>query len=145
MAGPDGEPCSPNTRGELQRLHVHMHLPLHIGRESNELEEVQAWLTPPSRTYVTYIDEQSEWERVRRVLKTIPRKRLAKISGLHVRSIKAIVNSSRLPHWKHRQLLWEIAQNLNTQEGNGQQRPKRSADPSKTTKHKKLGLHANPC
>jgi hypothetical protein len=111
-AGADGEPCGPHTRGELRRLHIHLvELPWHIGRESNELEEVQAWLTSPNRTYVTYADEQSEWKRVRRILKTIPRRQLAKLSGLHVRTVKDIVNTARLPHWNHRKLLWEIAEN----------------------------------
>ncbi len=108
-ADPNGEPCGPNTRGELYRLHVHITGHLHIGKESNELDEVQAWLTRPSMTYVHYIDERAEWEKVRRKLITFPRKLLAKLSGLHIRSIKEILNSSRLPRQNHRAILWEIA------------------------------------
>ncbi len=109
LAGPDGLPCGPYTTGELSRLHVDVTDVVHIGKESHELEEVQAGLTPPGATYVHYVDERAEWEKAKKILKAIPRKKLANVSGLHVRSIKAILNTPRLPHLKHRTILLKIA------------------------------------
>ncbi len=111
-AGLDGEPCGPHTTGELSRLHAHIERTVHVGKESHELEEVQAGLTLPDATYVRYVDEHVEWKKVRQILKTAPRAQLAKMSGLHVRSIKAILNTSRIPHSQHRSFLREIAQRL---------------------------------
>jgi len=111
-AGPDGEPCGPHTTGELGRLHVHVTAVVHIGKESNDLEEVQAGLVPAGTTYVHYVDAGGEWEWDKQILKTVPRKLLAKWSGLHVRSIKAILNTSRLPHPRHRRILHKVAEKL---------------------------------
>src|SRR5439155_27209939 len=46
-AGPDGLPCGPFTTGELSRLKVQVDSVVHIGKESHELEEVQAGLATP--------------------------------------------------------------------------------------------------
>lgn len=114
-AGPDGQPCGSNTLGELQRLHVCVTGAGHIGKESHELEEVQAWLTPPSSTYTHYIDEEIEWQRDREVLRRAPRTLLAKLSGRHVRSIQEALNTDRRPHLKNRAILHEIAEDLRRQ------------------------------
>lgn len=94
-AGPDGRPCGPHTKGELRRLHVHVVGVEHIGKESRDLEDVRAGLDTAASTYTRYVDQRHEWERDRRILKLIPRKVLAKRSGLHPRSIKAILNTNR--------------------------------------------------
>ena len=88
---------------------------VHIGKESHELEEVQAGLVPAAMAYVRYPDDRDEWERDKETLKTVPRRLLAKWSGLHVRSVKAILNTARLPHAKHRRILHEIAEKLRRQ------------------------------
>lgn len=111
----DGQVCEPSTAGELQRLHVLIDDAVHIGKESHDLEEVQAWLTSPSTTYVHYIDDRAEWERDKQILKLAPRKLLAEWSGLHVRSIKEILNTPRLPHRRHRRILHEITEILRSQ------------------------------
>lgn len=111
-AGPDGRPCGPHTDGELRRLHVHVVDVKHIGKESRDLEGVQAGLDTAASTYVHYVNERVEWKRDRETLKVVPRKLLAKRSGLHVRSIKAILNTTRLPHTRHRRILHEIAEKL---------------------------------
>lgn len=85
---------------------------VHIGKESHDLEEVQAGLTPAISAYAHYLDEQGEWKMDKQILRTVPRKLLAQLSGLHVRSIKAILNTSRLPHREQRRKLHEIAERL---------------------------------
>jgi hypothetical protein len=114
-AGPDGEPCGPHTAGELQRLHVRVTGAVHIGKESHELEDVQAGLVLPDTTYVRYHNRRAEWKRDRQTLMPVPRKELAKLSGLHVRSIKAILNTDRLPYLRHQRNLHEIAEKLRRQ------------------------------
>lgn len=108
-AGPDGAPCSSDTVGELRRLNVDIVDALHIGKESHELEEVQAQLIAPALTYVTYHDKTAEWEKDLRTLSEIPRRTLARLSGLHLRSIRAILNRRREPHPRYRRLLGWIA------------------------------------
>ncbi len=114
-AGSDGEPCGPDMSGELSRLHVHVTGFVHIEKESHELEEVQAGLIPAETTYVQYINEQAEWERDRRTLGAIPRKRLAEMAGMHLRSIKAILNTNRVPHPRNLRILHGIAERLRKQ------------------------------
>ncbi len=111
-AGPNGEPCEPHTTGELSRLRVHVTGFVHIGKESHELEEVQAGLVPPGSTYVHYVDKRAEWKLDKQTLRSISRKLLAELAGLHMRSIKAIQNTARLPHSRHRRLLHRIAEEL---------------------------------
>ncbi len=111
-AGPDGMPCGPHTQGELGRLHVRVVDIEHIGKESRDLEEVQAGLDTAASAYTCYVNQRREWERDKQILKTVPRRELAKLSGLHVRSIKAILNTTRLPHPRQRRILHEIAERL---------------------------------
>lgn len=118
-AGPDGEPCGPDTIGKLRRLTIDIVDVLHIGKESHELEEVQAHLVAPVTTYVTYIDEAEEWEKDLKTLSQIPRRMLSNLSGLHPRSIRAILNRNREPHPRHRALLREIAREWRRHKNNG--------------------------
>ncbi len=111
-AGPDGEPCGPFTTGELSRLRLHVEHAIHIGKESHDLEEVQAGVVPAISAYVHYIDERAEWKRDKGILRLVPRKLLAKWSGLHVRSIKEILNTKRLPHLRYQRILHRIAEKL---------------------------------
>ncbi len=62
--------------------------------------------------HVHYVNERAEWERDKQILRTVPRRLLAKWTGLHVRSVKAILNTKRLPHRGHRRILHEIAEKL---------------------------------
>lgn len=118
-AGPDGTPCSSDTFGQLGRLSVEIIDLLHIGKESHELEEVQAQLIPPALTYVTYHDKTAEWEKDLRTLWEIPRSTISKLSGLHPRSIRAILNRRREPHPRHRRLLRGIAREWRSRRDNG--------------------------
>jgi len=111
-AGPDGQPCGFHTMGELGRLHVRVVGVEHIGKESRDLEDVQAGLEVAASTYTRYVDRERQWEQDKQTLKPVPRKTLAKWSGLHVRSIKAILNTVRLPQSRHRKILHEMAEKL---------------------------------
>jgi hypothetical protein len=108
-AGQDGQPCSFHTLGELQRLHVNIVDVVHIGKESHDLEEVQNQLISAASTYVTYVDNPAAWEKDLHTLFEIPRRLLAKLTGLHPRSLRAILNRARNPHPRHRLLLQHIA------------------------------------
>jgi hypothetical protein len=111
-AGPDGRLCGPHTQGELGRLRVRVVDVEHIGKESRDLEDVQAGLDTAASTYVHYVNERVECERDKQTLRQIPRKLLAKWLDSPVRSIKDILNTTRLPHPKHRRILHEIAEKL---------------------------------
>ena len=111
-AGPDGQPCGPDTRGELGRLHVHVAGITHIGKESYELEEVQAGLTSAQAAYQRYVDKRAEWHAIKQMLRSVSRKELARISGLHLRSIKAILNTDRIPYPKNLRILRALAERL---------------------------------
>jgi hypothetical protein len=115
-AGPDGEPCGPHTTGELSRLNVHVTGVVHIGKESHELEEVQQGLVTAETTYVRYVDERAVWERDKRTLGAIPRRKLAEMAGMHLRSIKAILNGNRVPRPKNLRTLHAIAERLRKQD-----------------------------
>jgi len=114
-AGPDGRPCGLHTKGELGRLHVRVVDVEHIGKESRDLEDVQAGLETAASTYTRYVDRRRQWEQDRRILRPLPRKTLAKLSGLHPRSVKAILNTNRLPHPRNLRTLHAIAEKLRRQ------------------------------
>lgn len=116
-AGPDGKPCGPFTGGELTRLRVRVTGVVHIGKESHDLDEVQAGLTPAVSTYVHYRDTQSELEELRRVLRPYRRKKLAEMTGLHLRSIKEFLNTSRVPHPRNLAKLMAVARELLSKQG----------------------------
>lgn len=85
---------------------------VHIGKESHDLEEVRAGLTPAISARVHYFDERAECEGDKQTVRPVPRRLLAKWLGVHPRSVKAILNASRLPHPKLRRKLREIAEKL---------------------------------
>jgi hypothetical protein len=111
-AGPDGKPCGPHTTGELRRLQVRVMDVEHIGKESRDLEEVQAGLEMPEGTYMRYENPRAQWERDRPILRTAPRKHIAKLAGLHVRSIKTLLNTGRMPTAENLRVLHVIAEKL---------------------------------
>lgn len=81
-AGHDGMPCGPASKGELSRLQVQIDRAVHIGKESHELEEVQAGLIASESTYVHYIDGKQMWAVALSRLKKIPTAILVKRSEL---------------------------------------------------------------
>ena len=97
--------------GLLPRLHVRVvGLPLHIGKESNRLEEVQDGLiTDADDVYVVYRDERREWELVVPALRRLRDEKgwryLAIRAGLSERALRYTLNGGSRPHPKARRLL----------------------------------------
>jgi hypothetical protein len=98
-AGPDGNPCGPNTRGVLSRRSVHAAYVISIGKESNKLEEVEhEEIHDLEEVLETYSDPKAE-----------PREKLAKIAGMTERSIQALRNERWRPSVKTRAALTRAA------------------------------------
>ena len=90
--------------GVLPRLTVRaVGLPVHIGKESNRLEEVQDGLvSDPDDVYVEYHDERQEWEAALPALRALRDERgwghLAEASGLSERALRYALNGGKMPH-----------------------------------------------
>jgi hypothetical protein len=97
--------------GLLPRLHVRaVGLPLHIGKESNRLDEVQDGLvTDPDEVYVVYRDERREWQADLPALRQLRDERgwraLAEASGLSERALRYALNGGTVPHRPARRAL----------------------------------------
>ena len=92
------------TVGLLPRLTVHaIGLALHIGKESNRLEEVEdGVITDPNDVYVTYRDERAEWAQalpsLRRLRDEKGWRHLAEAAGLSERALRYALNGGMVPH-----------------------------------------------
>jgi hypothetical protein len=100
--------------GLLPRLRIRaIGLPIHIGKESNRLEEVQDGLvTDPDDVYVVYRDERREWEAALPDLQRLRDERgwrfLAERSGLSERALRYALNGGKMPHQAARQILLQL-------------------------------------
>jgi hypothetical protein len=101
--------------GVLPRLTVRaVGLPVHIGKESNRLEEVQDGLvSDPDEVYVEYRDERREWEAALPALRRLRDERgwraLAGASGLSERALRYALNGGKVPHREARHALMKLA------------------------------------
>jgi hypothetical protein len=101
------------SQGLLPRLHLRSGAPVHIGRESNQLEdEEEGALTEADDPYVEYRDERREWEAVLPALREL-RQRLgwravAETSGLSERALRYALNGGKFPRALARQRLLAI-------------------------------------
>jgi hypothetical protein len=105
---PDGGLCRRTTVGLLRRRPVTKLSLMHVGKESNRLEEVEAGLVhDPGEVYTEYVDARhdTDWEKVVKVLKQMPRSRLMQETGLSRRALTALRNGHALPHAKSREAL----------------------------------------
>jgi hypothetical protein len=90
--------------GLLPRLRVVARgVPVHIGKESNHLDEVEdGIITDPDEVYVEYRDERREWEAVLPALRALRDERgwryLAEASGLSERAVRYALNGATMPH-----------------------------------------------
>jgi hypothetical protein len=100
--------------GLLPRLEVEaVGYPVHIGKESNRLEEVEHGLiTDPDEVYVEYRDERREWEAMLPALRgrrdELGWRHLAERSGLSERAVRYALNAGRVPHEPARTLLLRL-------------------------------------
>jgi hypothetical protein len=103
----DGNPSNEETIGLLTRLHVvALGSPRYIGKESNELEDVEAGIVGDADSvYVTYTDRERELALLRTVLSTLPRRPLAGAAGIDERSLRRIISGQSTPTAKHRNRL----------------------------------------
>jgi hypothetical protein len=103
------------SSGVLPRLTVRpVGLPVHIGKESNRLEEVQDGLVgDPDEVYVEYHDERREWETALPALRALRDERgwryLAEASGLSERALRYALNGGKVPHREARCELLRLA------------------------------------
>jgi len=108
-------PCRKQTIGLLRRRRIVLDHIVYIGRESNQLEEVEAGLVRASDgTYVEYQDPLRDYwrERVIPALKTLSLKSWQRDTGKSPAvSIDARAGRRR-PHAKHRALLIAYARRL---------------------------------
>lgn len=99
-AGPDSLQCGPYTAGELSRLKVQVDGTVYIGKESHELEDVQARLVAPQSAYVHYVDNEAEWNTVLERLRKVRVDVLVRCSGLSRSEIYRILKGENRPRRK---------------------------------------------
>jgi hypothetical protein len=109
-AGPDGR----QTVGLRRRRAVRSlpELTTHVGKESNELEAVEAGLEHDTdEVWTEYADRRRDpwWALVLPVLKRMPAKELAAATGLSERAVKALRNGRARPRPAHRASLVRAA------------------------------------
>ena len=110
-ADSNGKPCDRQTVGLLQRRRIRIEQIRNIGKESNELEEVESGgIHSEGDVYTEYVDpKRDEWEiKIRPALKQLPLQLLVKISGLSRRMLINARAGRTRPHLKNQQLLSTI-------------------------------------
>jgi hypothetical protein len=113
-ADANGNTCEKQTVGLLQRRHIRIDLIKYIGKESNQLEAVDAGLVHSEQgVYTEYTDpRRDEWQmKVLPVLKTLPLSPLIKESSLSRRALLDIRAGRSRPHPKNQERLTAIARN----------------------------------
>ena len=114
-ADPKGQPSGKQTLGLLQRRHVRVEQITYIGKESNNLEEVESGLIHSAQSvYTEYPDpRREEWHtKILPALKKFPVAALVKLSGLSRSTLtRALAGRSR-PRLRNRNLLKTIIYRL---------------------------------
>jgi hypothetical protein len=107
-ADENGKPCGKQTVGLLQRRHILIDQINCIGKESNNLENVESGLIHSAQNvYTEYPDPRRDaWEtRIRPALQKIPISQIIKMSGLSRRMIINARTGCRRPYRKNQELL----------------------------------------
>jgi hypothetical protein len=115
-ADADGNPCSKQTIGLLQRRHVRVGQIKYIGKESNSLEDVESGLIHSAQNvYTEYPDpRRDEWQtKILPALKQIPLAQLEKLSGLSRRALIYARVGRRRPHKNNQEILTAVVTKLN--------------------------------
>lgn len=114
--GPDGRPCGRGTVGLLSRRPVIATRIVHIGKESNELEELEAGAVHDSgEVLLQYVSPRWDpWERIMRAtLRTFGASVVADRSGMSVSAVKDQLAGRSRPHRanerKLRRVAWALA------------------------------------
>jgi len=115
-ADSQGRPCSKTTIGLLQRRHVKIDEIKYIGKESNDLEEVEAGLVhTEGAVYTEYVDRRREWvTKLWPALRKISLKVLAEKCRGHLsrREIIELRAGRSKPHRKNQEFLASIIRAL---------------------------------
>jgi hypothetical protein len=113
-AGPDGSPCQRDTIGLLQRRPVVACTITHMGKEANNLDEIEAQLIhDPADVITEYHDRRDPWHTlVLRVLREIPTREIEKATGLNRGTIKRHKSGNTRPHRSTRAKLTRVAANF---------------------------------
>jgi hypothetical protein len=106
-----GKPCDKQTVGLLQRRHINVELVRYIGKESNQLEAVDAGLIhSDGEIYTEYVDRsRDEW--TLKILPALRKMMLSELmveSGLSRRALMDIRVGRSRPHPKNQRLLVAI-------------------------------------
>ncbi len=114
-ADANGNPCSKQTIGLLQRRHVQIEQVKYIGKESNSLEDVDSGMVHSAQNvYTEYPDPQrDEWQtKVVPALRKISLRVLERESGLSRRMLIDARTGRRRPHRKNQELIAAIVRKL---------------------------------
>lgn len=109
--GPEGRPCDRQTVGLLGRRVVQETYIVHVGKEANKLEEVEAGLEQdPEVIYTEYQHpDRNEWRLVvLPMLRQMPQAELAKAAGLSVRRLRDVLGKTAQP----RKRTWTVLTRL---------------------------------
>jgi hypothetical protein len=108
----DGNPCDKQTVGLLQRRHICIEHVRYIGKESNQLEAVDAGLVHSEEAiYTEYVDRsRDEWTlKILPALKLISLSVLIRETGLSRRTLLDIRAGRSRPHPKNKARLIAVA------------------------------------
>lgn len=94
--GPDGEVCGTKTRGVLNRRQIEIIDVVHIGKETNELEMVQAGLVEGEEAVLLKY-ERDLWEYVQPILSEMPARMVQEETGYSRRMVYALKRGDRRP------------------------------------------------
>jgi hypothetical protein len=109
-----GNACEKQTIGLLRRRHIWIDRVQYVGKESNQLEAVDAGLIHSDKNiYTEYVDKnRDEWQtKILPVLKRLPLSRLIDESGLSRRALLDIRAGRSRPHVKNQECLTGICRN----------------------------------
>jgi hypothetical protein len=106
--GPDGQPCHSQTVGVLRRRTVRVSAVRYIGKEANELEQVDAGLVDTLDEIQTVYDRGFDHD-LARVLAEIPTKDLVRETGYSARAMRRIRSGERCPSPERLPILLSIA------------------------------------
>jgi len=112
-ADAEGNVCDKQTVGLLQRRHVRIDIVKYIGKESNNLEAVDAGIIHSEESvYTEYVDQsRDEWRiKILPILKRLPLAYLMTESGLSRRALLDVRAGRSRPHAKNQKQLTAIAQ-----------------------------------
>lgn len=108
--GPDGEVCGPTTAGLLRRRPVRATTFVYIGKEANEIDDVEAGLIHDlAEVQLVYGSPNADdWEEIRRELMQIPTGALVELTGVNRKTIQRTKRGQTRPRAETLDLLRRV-------------------------------------